>query len=92
MICFPAFKMAHSVMDKIEKALQRMNVKERHQIKQILQRLYSGNAKNLDIKKLKGRNDIFRIRKGNFRIMYWLKGREIFILAIERRRENTYTF
>lgn len=79
-------------MDKIEKALQKLNVKERHQMKQILQRLYSGDVKNLDIKKLTGRNDIFRIRKGNFRIIYRLKGREIFILAIERRRDDTYKF
>ena len=79
-------------MDKIEKALLRLNKKERKQIKQILTKLNSGNCAGLGVKKLKGRNDIFRVRKGNFRIIYRLEGREIFILAVERRREDTYNF
>lgn len=79
-------------MDKIEKALAKLNVKERKRIKDILIHLNSGNLEGLDIKKLRGRTDIFRIRKGDFRIIYRLNGRDIFILAIERRCEDTYKF
>ena len=77
-------------MDKIAKALSKLNAKEQKQIKDVLSRLYSGRFKDLEIKKLKGRNDIFRVKKGNFRIIYRLEGQNIFILAIDRRRESTY--
>jgi len=47
---------------------------------------------NIDenIKKLKGREDIFRVRKGNLRIIYRIEKEEIFILTVERRSEKTY--
>ena len=78
-------------MDKIQKALQKFTQKERALIQSLLEKLDSGNTKGLDIKKLKGRNDIFRVRKGDMRIIYRLNGREkILVLAIERRREDTY--
>lgn len=77
-------------MDKIAKALGKLNPKERGQIKGLLLRLRSGGTANLDTKKLKGREDIFRVRKGDFRILYRLEGGAIFVLAIERRNEGTY--
>ena len=78
-------------MDKIQKALQKFTQKERALIQSLLEKLDSGNTKGLDIKKLKGRNDIFRVRKGNMRIIYRLDGKgKISVLAIERRREDTY--
>lgn len=79
-------------MDKIQKALQKLNEKERNQIKQILEQLSTGNFSDFEIKKLKGKEDIFRVRKGDFRIIYRVKERKIFILVVERRRENTYRF
>lgn len=79
-------------MDKIEKALKKLTAKEQVQIKRILGRLDSGKLEGLDIKKLRGREDIFRARKGNVRIIYRLQSRNIFILSIERRREGTYKF
>ncbi|MBU1164232.1 hypothetical protein KKA15_01545 [Patescibacteria group bacterium] len=80
-------------MDKIKKALNRLSSKERRQVKNILEKLYKNETKNFDIKKLKGRNDIFRIRKGKIRIIYRLDLNEkIFILTIEKRNETTYKF
>lgn len=78
-------------MDKIAKALKKLSAKERELIKKILNRLENKQLENLDVKKFKGRNDIFRIRKGTARIIYRLgqKG-EIFILAAERRSDTTY--
>jgi len=79
-------------MDKIRKALEKLSKKERAQIKTILTRLNSGRFEGLNVKKLRGREDIFRVRKGGFRIIYRLQGQNIFILAIGRRRESTYEF
>lgn len=77
-------------MDKIEKALCRLTPKERERIKKILEKLNFGDFKNLDIKKLKGREDVFRVRKSDIRIIYQVIKKEISILTIERRRERTY--
>lgn len=78
-------------MDKIQKALKKLTEKERKQIKQILIRLKEKRIANLDIKKLKGRSDIFRIRKGDIRIIYKLDfDGKFFVLVIERRNEGTY--
>lgn len=77
-------------MDKIEKALKKLSGKERLKIKIILEQLKTNDPTGLNIKKLKDRNDIFRVRAGDLRIIYQSINEEIKILAIERRNENTY--
>lgn len=79
-------------MDKIQKALNRLSSREQEQVKEILDRLHSGETIGLDVQKLKGQKDIFRVRKGDLRIIYRQKQRNIFILAIERRSEKTYRY
>lgn len=79
-------------MDKIRKALQKLSSKERERIKDALRRLNAEELEGLDIKKLKGRTDIFRVRIGDLRVIYQqLKG-DIVILRIDRRKEDTYKF
>lgn len=78
-------------MDKIEKALKKLSDKERQKIKIVLSKLISGKTANLDIKKLKDRSDIFRLRVGDLRIIYRLDSKEkIQVLSIGRRNEKTY--
>ena len=77
-------------MDRIEKELYKLTKKEQKQVKNLLKKLSSKETSGLDIKKLKGRDDIFRIRKGDIRIIYKHEKKSIFILAIERRKEDTY--
>lgn len=59
-------------------------------MKEILLKIKSKNLEDLDIKKLKGREDVFRIRKGKLRIIFIYKKQKIYILSIERRSDNTY--
>lgn len=77
-------------MDKIEKALARLTVAEKTRVKKALEALLGGKMAGLDVKKLKGHSDIFRLRVGNLRIIYQKKGEKVFILAIARRNEKTY--
>ena len=77
-------------MDKIEKALQKLSASERERIKKALRNLQAGKTKVMDIKKLKGRSDIFRLRIGNLRVIYQVKEGKIFVLAIARRNDKTY--
>lgn len=66
-------------MDRIQKPL-----------KAVLSQVSRGDMRGLDVKKLRGRDDIFRVRKGNFRIIYRDKRGDILVLAVERRSERTY--
>lgn len=80
-------------MDKISKILEKLTEKERGIIKYILSNLLSGEIKGFDIKKLKGREDVFRVRKGKLRVIYRIEeNKKIFIIAVERRSEDTYRF
>lgn len=80
-------------MDKIAKSLALLNSKERVLVKMILKKIQKNNFKGLDLKKLKGYDGIFRIRKGKIRIIYRLdENKQIFVLTIERRSEKTYNF
>lgn len=79
-------------MDAIEKILRKLNDRERRWVREILKKLQARRFDGLDVKKLKGRSDIFRARKGDVRIIYRVsEEKELFILAIERRSEKTYT-
>ena len=79
-------------MDKVDKALNKLVPKEKERIKNIIKALQSGRFDNLDIKKLKGREDIFRIRSGNLRIIYQIRDGKVFILKLGYKKENTYKF
>ncbi|OGD31354.1 hypothetical protein A3C91_01145 [Candidatus Azambacteria bacterium RIFCSPHIGHO2_02_FULL_52_12] len=77
-------------MDKLAKALAKLSPKEKVQVKEILGKLIQGKMSGLDVRRLKGAESVFCIRKGSLRIIYQNRGGGIFILAIERRREDTY--
>ena len=77
-------------MDKLEKALKKLAAGEKGIVKLLLTLIKNRRLTGLDVKKLKGQTDIFRVRKGKLRIIYQLKENEVKILAIERRTETTY--
>lgn len=77
-------------MDKIEKLLRQLTPKERAVLKDLLLLISSGKTDGLDIVKLKDNKNIYRARKGDFRIIF-MKGKgNISVLALERRSEKTY--
>ena len=70
-------------MDPIEKALAKLSKKERKIVKDVLDNLQNRTFEGIDIKKLKGHDNIFRVRKGNIRILYRTDNANvIFLLAI----------
>jgi len=77
-------------MDKIDKALRKLSSKEKEQIKNIIKALRLERFDNLDIKKLKGTEDIFRVRKGDLRVIYQVRDGQIFVLKLGYRKEDTY--
>ena len=77
-------------MDKIEKALNKLSANDRKSVKRFLILIKKDDLKNVDIKKLKGFDNIFRIRKGKIRIVISRSNDEIKIVKIERRSEKVY--
>ncbi|MDP3764631.1 MAG: hypothetical protein Q8Q95_03355 [bacterium] len=77
-------------MPRLKKLLSKFNKEERRIIEILIKRVISLDWRNLDIKKLSGHQNIFRIRKGKIRILFIKEGKDISILTIERRNENTY--
>ncbi|MCK5027398.1 MAG: hypothetical protein KAS07_03190 [Candidatus Pacebacteria bacterium] len=77
-------------MDKLLKSLQKLTKKESEQIDKILAKIETDRTSGLNIKKLKGRNDIYRARKGRLRIIYQKKGDNIILVMISRRNKGMY--
>ncbi|MFH1187899.1 MAG: type II toxin-antitoxin system RelE/ParE family toxin [bacterium] len=76
-------------MNEIEKLFRKISKKDRVALQNVIENLLN-KKQNTNIKKLQG-SDFYRIRKGNFRIIfhYDLK-KEIIIDSIRVRNENTY--
>lgn len=56
----------------------------------LLESIFSGKTKGLDIKKLTGYKDIYRVRFGKIRVIFRRHDSDINILEISRRSEKTY--
>lgn len=57
-----------------------------------MKRISMNDLKGLDVRKLKDRDNAFRVRKGDFRIIFRTNNQGInVIIAVERRSESTYT-
>lgn len=77
-------------MEKLKKFLSRLTPAEREKVEQIITAILSGRYQNLDLKKLKGHRDIFRVRVGSIRIIFTVSGTDIHLLEISRRDDTTY--
>ena len=77
--------------DRIDKVLFKMSAKERAQILKILEQIKAGRISLLDVKKLHGLEHVYRVRKGPFRIIFYMRNHEaIRIIDVDRRSDTTY--
>ena len=77
-------------MDRIGKALRKLSKSEQRALKAILREILAGNLTGLDVKKLKGHEEIYRVRKGSIRVIFRKSNGLFHILTIERRTDTTY--
>lgn len=77
-------------MPSLKKLLAKFSKEEREVLERLIEEIVSLRWRGLDIKKLKGYQDVFRVRKGDIRIIYRAEGKKVFVLSIDRRRESTY--
>ena len=77
-------------MDSIQKFLRKLNKKERGIVIETILQIKQGNLSNLDIKKVQGLDNTFRVRRGVFRIKYTQTDTENIIIFVDRRNDNAY--
>lgn len=65
-----------------EKDLKNLDKKTQEKIKDILDQLID-NSGNIDIKKMQGVKNTYRIRKGNYRIIFEDHNYELIVLVVE---------
>lgn len=77
-------------MDKVRKFLKRLPKKDLRRVLLIINKLERKNIQGLDVKKLAGQGDIFRVRSGNIRILFLRTKEGYRVISIERRSDTTY--
>lgn len=75
---------------ELEKFLAKVTKKEKRILAEIIEKILANKLENIDVKKLQGQQDFFRVRKGDFRIIFRMNGTERKIIFIERRSNTTY--
>jgi len=77
--------------DKITKLLSKLSKNDLSRLKLAISKILSSKYEDLDIKVLKSHKDIFRVRVGNYRIIFRISSKqEPEIISISRRNEKTY--
>jgi mRNA-degrading endonuclease RelE of RelBE toxin-antitoxin system len=77
-------------MDKIEKLLKELLPKYRERLLKTIFLIINGQTDFLDVKKISGRNNFYRVRCGLYRIIYQKNNDKNIILDIRKRDDNTY--
>lgn len=77
-------------MTKLEKAYRKLSAFERSIVDTIYKKLFRRDFWGLNIKKLTGFGDYYRVRKGKVRIIYQDKNGLIEIKALSLRNSKTY--
>ncbi len=77
------------VEEKTSRELEQFPKKLKDSIKNKLKILEEGFSYALDIKKLKGYQNHYRLRAGKFRVLFYLDGANIIVYRIGRR-ESVY--
>ena len=77
-------------MNKLEKSLKRLSPKETKAVEKVVEKVTKRVWTGLDVVKLKGTTDVFRVRVGRLRVIFRQRAKEVDILVIESRSEKTY--
>lgn len=77
-------------MNKIEKFLRKLNKKEREALVLLIFQINKDPKKIPGVKKLKGKNQLYRIRFGKYRIVFQVEKTGAEIKKITKRDDSTY--
>lgn len=77
-------------MEKIKKFLLKLSKQERNKLELIIKHVIENELNDFDVKKLKGHDDVFRVRVGKMRVIFRNSDKENLILEVSRRSDSTY--
>jgi len=77
-------------MNKIDKFFARIPQVDRQKIILAIECIMGGDLKKLDVKKLKGVLNRYRVRIGIYRIQFEMEGKNISIVGVSKRDDTTY--
>lgn len=77
-------------MDAIKKALAKLPKKYQAIFDLLIYRLTARDFLGLDLVKLKGHKDVYRVKQGKLRIIFRMDGDRLLILEVGLRSEKTY--
>jgi len=77
-------------MNKLDKFLSKLNKKTRHEIEKTINEIIGGDFSKFDIKKLKGKHNLFRVRVGKVRIVFKYAKDGNIVQSISFRNDTTY--
>ena len=77
-------------MNKIDKFLLKLDKKTRLVLEEIVILIVSNNFSFLDLKKLKGSRNLYRVRVGRIRVIFEQTKNGNNIISISNRDDNTY--
>ena len=78
------------MVDQIHKNMEKLSPKEYKLAESLYVLVVENRLENLDVKKLKGHNNIFRVKKGRFRIIFSRQRNENTIRHFGYRNDKTY--
>jgi mRNA-degrading endonuclease RelE of RelBE toxin-antitoxin system len=74
----------------IEKFLAKLIQKEKKILDNLIEKIIKNDLKGLDVRKLSGRDDVFMVRRRNFRIIFKITKTDNKVVSVERRNDTTY--
>lgn len=77
-------------MDKVSKFLLKLSRAKRERAMFAIRSIVEGSESMLDVKKLQGKTDEYRVRIGSIRIIFKKEGFRNVIIDIGFRNDNTY--
>ena len=77
-------------MNKIDKFLKKLKPKEKEALILLLLQIKKDHSKIPGLKKLKGKNDYYRVRFSQYRIIFIIKKSGTEIRRITKRNDSTY--
>ena len=77
-------------MDKVKKAVAKLPKEYKSKFDWLMLKLWARDFSGLDMIKLKGQNDLFRVKKSRLRVIFRLTKNNIEVLQVDLRNEKTY--
>lgn len=77
-------------MDKVKKAIAKPPKEYKAAFDILMLKLWARDFSGLNLIKLKGQKDTYRVRKGRLRVVFLMTGESLYVLQVDLRSEKTY--